>query len=180
MLVSIPGLSRSGRRGGLAVGFGPWALFRKQNREGRSNRQRQVRGRSGKGKLAGAEGEVAINLVAPGAPAGCALPREQFGARYVSGDPDDALPHLVGLAGMLAPGRHDQAGNAGADPLGLPPSRQQARLGVGMGPVTPTRQEAGVQGRALDLGEGHGFVGEAPGADDGQGVGQVRRHRPQE
>lgn len=54
---------------------------------------------------------------------------------------------------MLPAGRHDQAGNAGADALGTVPGRWQANLRVGVGPVAAAQEVACVFWGALDPGE---------------------------
>jgi len=58
----------------------------------------------------GLQGEVAPDLVAPGAPAGDLLPGKQFCARHVPADVNDLVAHFIWLAGVFAPGRDNQAG----------------------------------------------------------------------
>ena len=125
------------------------------------------------------EPKVTNHLVAPGAPTGNFLPGKQLCPWYVPAETDNPLPCLIGLAGMFPPGRDDQAGHACADTPGLSACCQQADFGVGMRPVAPSEEIAGVPGSALNPGERGGLVGKTPRLNDGQGIGQMGMHGPQ-
>ncbi len=108
------------------------------------------------------------------------LPGKQLRTRHIPADVNDLVAHFIRLAGVFPAGRDDQAGHARADAPGAALGRQQAWFGVAVGPVAAPQQEAGIQGCALDPGEGDGLVGETPRADHGQRVRQMEMNGPQE
>ena len=88
--------------------------------------------------------KVVLDLVAPGAPPRNLLPGEQLRPRHVPAKANDPLPRFIGLAGMLPPGRDDQAGYDCANAPGLSPRRQQANFGVRVRPIAAPETEAGI------------------------------------
>jgi len=107
----------------------------------------------------------AFDLIAPAVPTqrGAAGKQLQVWAVYQA---LDAPINLARLTAVLSAGRDDELENILCLAVGMPPSRQQAKLRVAPRPVPQAHKEAKATLVELAIDEGYGLIGEAPSLDD--------------
>lgn len=121
-----------------------------------------------------------VRFVSPGGPAGARLSGEEFEV-WPRDEAFDAGVRLVRFAGVFADGGGYDLAYIGMEALGVSACGEEAGFGVGACPVSEAEfWLAGVFGEDFDVGEGFGLVGEAPGVDYLQGLGEERPRSPQE